>query len=292
MTAAVHRFHLESAPVGAPEIKSARPKGAKSSSLLQALLPQGAYARREGDRLDVICEKRGVPLIAARLDARQLVPLLSSGAVRCAYVAGQPRFFLTPDGRKAAFREGRGDDAFADQHREIVEESLHEAEGVRPVRRNLREDPLAMLARQDAGALRVPPSAIEAGERLRRDIEISCLPPKVTANWDRLVVDGASPGSGLQASESQAAARMRVQKALSAVGPDFSGPLMDICGFSKGIGEIERELGLPVRSGKVVLALALKALARHYGLSDEARGTSRQPIRSWGTPDSRPGFPD
>ncbi len=160
-----------------------------------------------------------------------------------------------------------------------------------PIRRNLREDPLAMLARQEGGRFGIDEASRSAGERLRRDIEMACLPPRVTINWDRLVVDGAGPGAGLTMTEAQAQARLRVQKAMLAVGPDFSGPLMDLCGFGRSVGEIEQGLGLPVRSGKVVLALGLRALARHYGLSSVATGATHQPIRSWGAADSRPAFP-
>lgn len=280
----------------APEQKSADDRSERSGpkqveNLLRLLsLPQ-AHARRDGELVEVIAEKKGVAVVAGRASAQALSALLSSGAVRCLMKSGVPRFQLTEEGRKAFFRLGRGEEGFADQHRQIEEMRLEDETEGRLVRRNLREDPLALLARQERGGFAVPPAAIAAGERLRRDIQQASLPPKVTSNWDRLVVDGAGPGHGLSLSEAQAAARARVNAAMAAVGPDLSGPLFDLCGFSRGVGEIEKGLSLPVRSGKVVMALALRALARHYGFSDEARGAANQPIRRWGTPDSRPDFP-
>jgi hypothetical protein len=260
----------------APELKSCDPANPPAedrdvAGLLRLLAQPQAYARRGDDLVEVIAEKKGVAVLAGRAPAQALAALLSSGAVRCVMQAGRPRFVLTEEGRRSHFRAGRGAEGFTDQHRLI--------------------DPLALLARQERGGLAVPPAAIAAGERLRRDIHQASLPPKTTSNWDRLVVDGAGPGHRLTLSEAQAAARARVNAAMVAVGPDLAGPLFDLCGFSRGLGEIERRLALPVRSGKVVIALALRALARHYGFSDEARGAVRQPIRRWGTPDSRPDFP-
>lgn len=261
-----------------------------SDRLLRLLAEPDAYARREEAIIQVIVPRRGVALVRARLPMGSLAPLLSSGAVRCDHVGGLPRFRITEEGRAALFRREAGEDAFGDQHRILAAGPAADRPEPAP-KRNLREDALAMLARQEGGRFAIESAGREAGERLRRDIEMACLPPKVTINWDRLVVDGGGPGTGLSMTEVQAQARKRVQKAMIAVGPDFSGPLMDLCGFGRSVGEIEQGLGLPVRSGKVVLALGLRALARHYGLSSVAEGAPNQPIRRWGTADSRPAFP-
>ncbi len=76
------------------------------------------------------------------------------------------------------------------------------------------------------------------------------------------------------------ASRQRVRLALDACGPEFSGILLDVCCFLRGLEDVERERGWPSRSAKVVLQLALDRLARHYGLRSDTKGTGAA-IRTW-----------
>ena len=94
--------------------------------------------------------------------------------------------------------------------------------------------------------------------------------PSVTANWS--AVPGCSTGNAgsdkeLELRDGQLRARERFRDAVSAVGPEFSSLLVDVCCYLKGLEEIERASGWPQRSAKVVLLLGLSALARHYGLA-------------------------
>jgi hypothetical protein len=109
---------------------------------------------------------------------------------------------------------------------------------------NLREDPLRMLQRQSRVAHLVGPAEIEAGMRFRADLGLAGTIPAITMDWTRPAVDGSS-GEGMSVSDRVVAARLRVDRALKAVGPDFSGILIDICGFGKGVEILEREQALP-----------------------------------------------
>lgn len=166
-------------------------------------------------------------------------------------------------------------------------------DGTTSVMVDMAESPLAWLRRRKGkdGRTLISDSAFQAGERLRRDLTLAGNLPGVTMDWSRPFIDGSGPGDtrGLNVTETVIAARQRVTLALNAVGQDLSGLLVDLCGFLKPLGQIEAERGWPVRSGKVMVGLALDRLAGHYGLTTLARGPERsRRIRQWGTPDRRP----
>ena len=157
------------------------------------------------------------------------------------------------------------------------------------------ESPLLWLFRRKdkSGETIIGPAGFAAGERLRADLTFAGMMPRVTMNWSAAAsVSGPHSGVILNPTEATIAARQRVDHAVRAVGPEFSGLLIDLCGFCKGIETIEMERGWPLRSGKVVIRLALSALARHYGFDDIATGrerhNTRNPILAWSTPDNKP----
>lgn len=183
---------------------------------------------------------------------------------------------------------------FASQHQDRAEAALDDdVLGRQRVTINTDESPLARLRRQKGadGRPLVDAAEFTAGERLRADFTRGQIMPRVTANWTANVAGGRRDGGAggiAELTEAALGSRRRVEKALAAVGPEFAGVLVDFCCFLKGIEEMERERGWPVRSAKVVIRLALAALARHYGLSTSARGASSGGLRHWGTPDYRP----
>jgi hypothetical protein len=149
--------------------------------------------------------------------------------------------------------------------------------------RNTAESPLAWLARRagrGAPAL-IGPHHLEAGERLRRDLEQARMLPRVTTDWSSPSSGGGAGGGPAAALDMALAARQRAEAALAAVGGAQAGLLLDVCGFLKGLETVEAERGWPRRSGKVALTLALERLARHYGLGSEARGPARTTTRHW-----------
>jgi len=152
------------------------------------------------------------------------------------------------------------------------------------------ESPLAWLARRRGrdGRPLIEPHQLQSGERLRAEFTRGHLMPRITSNWEDPIATGRRAGSGVSGNFTDVviAARQRVRTALDAVGPEFSGLLLDVCCFLKRLEDIERERAWPARSAKVVLQLALDRLARHYGLSAEAVGHARASLQTWLAPDA------
>ena len=160
--------------------------------------------------------------------------------------------------------------------------------------RAAQEGPLAWLRRRkdkDGQRLITEPQ-FNAGERLAADFLRAQLAPRVTADWSGTVAGRrmrrAAPGAGVELSDAAAAARTRVQRALAAVGPELAGILLDVCCLEIGLEAAERAQRWPQRAGKVVLQLALTALARHYGLLPPEPPPGAQRLRHWGSDDYRP----
>ncbi len=181
-----------------------------------------------------------------------------------------------------------GEEAFVEQHGEVV--TVTEiVEGARqPVRRNLAESPLGAIARlkdRDGRAF-LPAEALDAGERLLSDFTRGQLQPRMTSSWEPRLATRGKGGAGGQAdiADSALTARNRFSNAMDAMGPELSGVAVDICCFSKGLETVERERQWPARSAKLMLRTALLALARHYA-PPAARGRRNH---HWGADGYRP----
>jgi hypothetical protein len=166
--------------------------------------------------------------------------------------------------RAAAERE----EAFLEQHGEIALR-LAEIDGAsRSVRVNEAESPLAALSRlkDKGGSPFLPKEALAAGERLLADFTRAQLQPRVTSSWQPRLSGRIKGERGGMAdlADGAVAARIAVNRAIEAMGPELSGVALDVCCFMKGLETVERERQWPVRSAKLMLRTALLALSRHY----------------------------
>lgn len=166
------------------------------------------------------------------------------------------------------------------------------ADRARP-QRNAAESPLSWLynRRDRNGNALIGEAEFNAGERLRADFWYAQMSPNVTQSWSLTATTGSGrrAGHGAEQADNVIAAAERVRRALDAVGPELAGILIDVCGHLKGLEEIERGARWPQRSAKIVLGMALAALARHYGLISDAPATSRvAKVRHWGADGYRP----
>jgi len=169
---------------------------------------------------------------------------------------------------------------FRAQHLDV---SRRHVDGIGTVSIDDAESPLIWLARRKGrdGRALIEPIQLLAGERLRSEFTRAQLMPRVTANWSAAVADGARGASAAGFTDAVLSARQRVHRALDAVGPEFSGLLLDVCCFLKSLTDVEGERGWPARSGKVVLQLGLDRLARHYGLDPAAHGKVKGKVQAW-----------
>ncbi len=157
---------------------------------------------------------------------------------------------------------------------------------------NTSESPLMRLymRRDPCGKRLLDAEQFAAGERLRSEFEQSMMSPRITMAYRQPV---SSSGSAISdnyisnLSDSALIMRDNVNAAFAEVGPELSGILWNVVCLASGLEHAERVLALPVRSGKVVLALALDRLARHYGLKARMKPRDRD-IGAWHTEDFRP----
>ncbi|MFM9977902.1 MAG: DUF6456 domain-containing protein [Sphingomonadaceae bacterium] len=144
-------------------------------------------------------------------------------------------------------------------------ESLSPKGRGRSVTVNLRESPLSWLKARGL----VNARQFEAGDRLRADYERACLAPSVTMRWDASpTAKGArGPAEHSDPTTAQISAKRRFDAAMAALGPGLKDIAWRTICANESLPVSEKALGWPVRSGRLVLSLALDRLADGYGLS-------------------------
>jgi hypothetical protein len=155
-----------------------------------------------------------------------------------------------------------------------------------------RESPLLWLHRRMGkdGKPQISAQEVAAGERFRADLTLAQMMSRTTMNWDASLAPGQRGAGGrdpASASDAALAARQRVRQACDRLGPDLSGLAIDVCGFLKGLDQVERERKWPARSAKVVLRMALSALSAHYGIGTPPAAKVRR-SEVWRSEDARP----
>lgn len=184
---------------------------------------------------------------------------------------------LTVAGR-AALRRMTADpfDApFGAQHRHMDTRDVMDDGARLRVRMNSAESPISMLGRKrdKDGKPYLDADLVRVAEKLREDFELAQMGPRVAQNWDRFLTAGDRGGfrPGARLGEGPRAARERVLRALTDLGPGLGDVVLRVCCFVEGIETAERDMGWAARSGKIVLRIALQRLKRHY---DEVYGPS------------------
>lgn len=179
-----------------------------------------------------------------------------------------------------------GGDAFAGQHRALDDVALPGGGRERACVNRL-ESPLSALARlkEKSGEAWLPGEAIAAGERLHADFMRAGLQPRLTMRWEPRLAgrQKGEAGAAREIADTAVAARLRVARAVAAIGPELSGVALDVCCFMKGLETVERERQWPARSAKLMLRAALMALSRHY-----APPPARARAHAWGAEGYRP----
>jgi Domain of unknown function (DUF6456) len=127
---------------------------------------------------------------------------------------------------------------------------------------NLAESPLSWLHARGHITVR----QLMAGEKLRLDYEAASLGPKITMAWDNVLQSRTrrSAPDPVQPCERVIAAKRRFDNALTSLGPDLSDIAWRVICAGDAVPVVEQALGWPIRSGKLVLRIALDRLAEFY----------------------------
>ncbi len=150
----------------------------------------------------------------------------------------------------------------------LVERALPDPDGNsrkrprRTVTINLSESPLSWLHAHGYLSDR----QLLAGEKLRGDYEAACLAARTTMVWDASPVSKGRRGAPAPFSPTERAinAKQRFDGAIAALGRDLADIAWRVICAGEGVPVAERAMGWPLRSGKLVLRIALDRLADYY----------------------------
>jgi hypothetical protein len=144
---------------------------------------------------------------------------------------------------------------------------------------NLAESPLSRLVVGERAFLQA--HHLEAAERVRMLVERSQLQPRTTMNYSGTAAGGRQGHHAGDLSDMAIDARRALDQIHRDLPADCAGVVLDVCGWLKGLQEVERDRAWPRRSAKLVLRIGLEQLAQHFGLGPYAVGKTRVSQRSW-----------
>jgi Domain of unknown function (DUF6456) len=134
----------------------------------------------------------------------------------------------------------------------------------RTVTVNLSESPLSWLHAHG----HLNDRQLLAGEKLRGDFEAACLGPSVTMNWSHMPVSRGKRSApvAMTPTEYMLGAKQRFDCGVEALGRDLSDIAWRVICAGESVPVAEKAMGWPLRSGKLVLRIALDRLADYYRL--------------------------
>lgn len=144
---------------------------------------------------------------------------------------------------------------------------------------NRNESPLSRLIAADSSFL--SSHHVETGERVRGLVEKAQLRYRVTMSYAPVVIHRSYSNTSAELSDMTVDARRKVSEIYTVLPRDCAGAVVDICGFLKGLHQVESERGWPRRSAKIVLRIGLEQLAQHYGIGELAVGPTRTSTNGW-----------
>lgn len=232
---------------------------------VRALLPDGV-ATREGEAFALESDGRPVSLPAGEVRALVSLGVIDADAAGCRANRGTAQWLK---------RQLLEEDAFAAQHRVA-------GRGADGALLNLAESPLARLALATGEAEAfLRPHQVEAGERLRRLVERAQLQPRLTMSYSAAHTASKGAGHAGEIGDMAAEARKGLAELYRQLPRDCAEVVLDVCGFGKGLQQIETERGWPRRSAKLVLRIGLDRLAEVYGIDEAAVGAETRRRRAW-----------
>jgi hypothetical protein len=209
-------------------------------------------------------DRRRRPVV--RLTGAEVRELAAAGAIE---MASDGAYVLSAAGRARAARErSTPAEAYAAQHRPIIDRALVDADGDVRVARGLEADRLLRRLsqlRDGAGRTWLERAELTAAARIKADWERGEIGLARGSDWSAPPKGSTARGGGLDgALAGHCDARRRVSDALAKLAPPLRAVVERVCLREEGLEALERAEAWPARSGKLALKLALSQLAAHY----------------------------